>query len=81
MATESELLADLRGPFHSLATAVIRESPDSPVRVEAVQLLLDAQDAAGRAARWSPPPPAAPLPDDFDRAQRRAQSEMPRRFR
>jgi hypothetical protein len=76
------MLADLRGPFLSLAEAIVRESPDSPVRVEAVQLLLDAQDAAGRAARWTPsPPPAAPLPDDFDRAQRRAQSEMPRRFR
>ncbi len=83
MTTESELLASLRGPFDSLARAIINESPACPARVEAVSRLVDAQDAAGRAARWLPPPPAPParVPDDFDRAQRRAQSETPRRFR
>jgi hypothetical protein len=87
MSTESELLVALRGPFLDLAQAVIRECPDCPPRLECVSRLLDAQDAAGRAARWSPPqqqavPKPLPLVDDQARAQRRAAaSEAPRRMK
>jgi hypothetical protein len=83
MTPESELLADLRGPFLSLAQAVIRECPASEVRTEAVSLLASAQDAAARASRWSPPPPAPParVPDDQARARRREAANVPARLR
>jgi hypothetical protein len=81
----TELLAALRGPFLDLAQAVIRECPESPARTECVSRLLDAQDAAGRASRWTPPQQAAapkPLVDDQARAQRRdAVADVPRRLK